>query len=150
MLNRLQAVDSQTGSPDIRAYADEAADSLLAYVRDYDPLTIPEVIASLPLAYRSAGNFELALLGRPNVVVWGGLSPLAAELLCRLFNDQDLLLQICTPALYRRAKSLAPRFTAVVSIPVDSRQPCWIPCTIGTAGEIGVNSEWSICAREAR
>ena len=150
MLNRLQAVESQTWNPDILTHADEAADSLLAFVRDYDPLTFPEVIASLPPAYRAPGNFDLALQSRPRVVVWAGLSLPGAELLCRLFNERHLLLQVCTPALYRRAKALHPCLTPVISIPVDSQKPCWIPCTIGTAGEIGLNSEWSICAREMR
>jgi hypothetical protein len=150
MLNRLPAVESQTWCPGIRAFADEAADSLLAYVREYDPLTFPEVIAALPWGYRARGNFELVLRGCPRVIVWEDLSSQAAELLCRLFNEQRLLLQICTPALYRRTMSPGSRSTAVIAVPVDVHEPCWVPCTIGTTGGVGLNSEWSICAREAR
>lgn len=150
MFNRSQSADSPTSNSYIGPPADEATDSLVAYVCDYDPLTFAEVIAALPPAYRLPGGFELVLQGRANVAVWMGLSSMAAELLCRLFNEQRLLLQICTPAVYRRSKDLGARLTTVTSIPVDSQEPCWIPCTIGTAGEIGLNSEWSICAREAR
>jgi hypothetical protein len=150
MLNRLQAVDSQTWNPDIRTHADEAADSLLAHVREYDPLTFPEVVAALPPACRSPGRHALVLQGRPGVVLWAGLSSRGAELLCQLFNERDLWLQICTPALYRRTQSPGSRFMTVTSIPVDLPESCWIPCTIGTTGEVGLNSEWSICARELR
>ncbi|HVW02795.1 MAG TPA: hypothetical protein VHB77_20725 [Planctomycetaceae bacterium] len=148
MLNRLQTVRSYRGDAEDRTRAAEAADSVLAYVRDYDPLTFAEVLLSLPPAFRATGECELALQGRPNVVLWSGLSLAAADLLCTLFNEQQMWLQICTPALYRSALRDSPRMTAVASVPVDPQRECWLPCTIGTAGMVGLNSEWSICVRE--
>ena len=116
---------------------------LLAIVRDEDPLTFPELVEALPRVWQVPGNVRLVLSAQPRVVLWDGLSEVAAAALARLFVSGQLALQPCNPGIYKfAARRLV--LPAVHVIPVVPRHDCWLTCTIGIGPVPCLNSEWKI------
>ena len=119
---------------------------LLTFVRECEPLTIPEVLAELPRQLKTPGTWRLVLAAHPQIVVWDDLPEVTATLLTQLLSTQQLSLQICHSALYA-ISGVKPHLPVVQSVLHAVRQECWLPCTVGAGPSQGLNSEWRIAFR---
>ncbi|HVW01009.1 MAG TPA: hypothetical protein VHB77_11740 [Planctomycetaceae bacterium] len=119
---------------------------LLNVVREYEPLTIPEVLAALPDELKATGTWRLIIAERPQIVVWDSLLEVTAAMLTQLLSTQQLSLQICRPQLYD-ISGVKLALPAVESVLHAARNECWLPCTVGAGPTQGLNSDWKIAFR---
>ena len=94
------------------------------YARERDGITFVEALELLSENIRIRGLYCLRLASGSAIIVWSGLSQLAAGILADAINGGHLHLRPCDPARYALEEPLPGGGVS------DGNTPGWLPCLL--------------------
>ena len=110
--------------------------ALVRFAGQYNGVTFVEAMRFLCDQLQTEGPFHLRFFDDPAIIIWRGMSRLAAAVVADLVNGRHLHLRPCEAELYAIDG-------VAMDLPIsDGRLPGWFPCLL-SAGSSS-NTDWIV------